>query len=386
MSVSRHANLFTKEDTWHVSDMPDGEDGEMPYRTKSGSHYHMTKGCHRATILCGTEGLTPCSTCCGGGAGRSSGSPVASGGTPAGIGGGGTSLSGSQGEFASQNGAKPSEDSFATSVKAVLSQTQAKAGMGASQAPEVSITPDALAQSMSQQQEDASSQESEFSKIPMLPTIGQLRMRGRVELVRDGKYTLHVRDYEGSKRINYVFSVASKSGPLRGRLGEYVRIDWKNDYWDTSGYGFVRVDGDDEMTIDSSFSFNDYEAKKLVGSLREAGMSDADFAQIIRRATGKEPASQAVPARGATSVKPSKQARSGSGRGKIKKLSPKAIQAGDVFFMQLNDSGFDVEDDEALRKAFDEAIRTRQIDVPEDSQGVAWASVLDARERELGWD
>lgn len=39
----------------------------MPWKTKSGSHYHMKEGCHRATIQCGTEGLTPCSDCCGGG-------------------------------------------------------------------------------------------------------------------------------------------------------------------------------------------------------------------------------------------------------------------------------------------------------------------------------
>lgn len=37
----------------------------MPYKTKRGSHYHMTYGCHRATISCGTEGLEPCATCCG---------------------------------------------------------------------------------------------------------------------------------------------------------------------------------------------------------------------------------------------------------------------------------------------------------------------------------
>lgn len=40
----------------------------MPYKTESGSHYHMTYGCCRATISCGTKGLTPCSKCCGGNA------------------------------------------------------------------------------------------------------------------------------------------------------------------------------------------------------------------------------------------------------------------------------------------------------------------------------
>ena len=41
----------------------------MPYRTESGTHYHMTYGCCRATISCGTEGLKPCATCCGKAAG-----------------------------------------------------------------------------------------------------------------------------------------------------------------------------------------------------------------------------------------------------------------------------------------------------------------------------
>ena len=37
----------------------------MPYKTKSGSHYHMTPGCHGALIPCSTNGLEPCSDCCG---------------------------------------------------------------------------------------------------------------------------------------------------------------------------------------------------------------------------------------------------------------------------------------------------------------------------------
>lgn len=37
----------------------------MPYKTRYGSHYHMTEGCHGATIPCDTKGLTPCSDCCG---------------------------------------------------------------------------------------------------------------------------------------------------------------------------------------------------------------------------------------------------------------------------------------------------------------------------------
>ena len=38
----------------------------MPFKTRYGSHYHMEEGCHGATIPCGTNGLEPCSDCCGG--------------------------------------------------------------------------------------------------------------------------------------------------------------------------------------------------------------------------------------------------------------------------------------------------------------------------------
>lgn len=59
----------------------------MPYKTQYGSHYHMTEGCHGATIPCGTEGLTPCSDCCGtgseSGGNGSNGANVAAGGPPA---------------------------------------------------------------------------------------------------------------------------------------------------------------------------------------------------------------------------------------------------------------------------------------------------------------
>ena len=40
----------------------------MPYKTRYGSHYHETYGCCGATDPCGsTDGLAPCSICCGGG-------------------------------------------------------------------------------------------------------------------------------------------------------------------------------------------------------------------------------------------------------------------------------------------------------------------------------
>lgn len=73
----------------------------MPYyRTMYGTHYHMEYGCHGATIACDTNGLTPCSDCCGvgrtitlGGSTPSQGSEDAfvAGGTPTPAGTGGAS-------------------------------------------------------------------------------------------------------------------------------------------------------------------------------------------------------------------------------------------------------------------------------------------------------
>lgn len=37
----------------------------MPYKTENGTHYHLKYGCRGATIICGTEGLEPCSFCTG---------------------------------------------------------------------------------------------------------------------------------------------------------------------------------------------------------------------------------------------------------------------------------------------------------------------------------
>lgn len=76
----------------------------MPYKTPYGSHYHMTKGCHGATIPCDTTGLTPCSDCCGAGADGDSGS---SGGS-AGAGGVGSPMAASvSGEFAADDLTEP---------------------------------------------------------------------------------------------------------------------------------------------------------------------------------------------------------------------------------------------------------------------------------------
>lgn len=57
----------------------------MPFKTQYGSHYHMTLGCHGATIPCDTAGLEPCSDCCGQAGG---GAPSGQGASDAIIGGG----------------------------------------------------------------------------------------------------------------------------------------------------------------------------------------------------------------------------------------------------------------------------------------------------------
>ena len=55
----------------------------MPYKTKYGTHYHMTEGCCGATEPCGsTDGLSPCSRCCDTGQGGADSSGI--GGMPLG--------------------------------------------------------------------------------------------------------------------------------------------------------------------------------------------------------------------------------------------------------------------------------------------------------------
>lgn len=47
------------------NDEDDGRNPIMPFKTRCGSHYHTTYGCHRAMEPCSTEGLEPCTDCCG---------------------------------------------------------------------------------------------------------------------------------------------------------------------------------------------------------------------------------------------------------------------------------------------------------------------------------
>lgn len=69
----------------------------MPFKTQYGSHYHMTEGCHGATIPCDTTGLTPCSDCCG----MQAGSSLSGGSAPSGASAGVGSPSGQgEGQFA----------------------------------------------------------------------------------------------------------------------------------------------------------------------------------------------------------------------------------------------------------------------------------------------
>lgn len=62
----------------------------------------------------------------------------------------------------------------------------------------------------------------------------------------------------------------------------------------------------------------------------------------------------------------------------------KACQLGTDIYFRLVDDGVNVENDDELTTAFDHAID--QYDVKPDYTGAVWASLLDQREQELGWD
>ena len=357
----------------------------MPYKTKSGSHYHETYGCCGAMESCTTEGLAPCRICCGKGSKAESGpgasTEVVAGGTPV-----GASSAGEHGvarrPATADIAGTPSGPSPASDIARVTDSMPMSPSASVS-APEVSVSPEDLLRDMGTMQEP---EESAFSRIPLLSSVGQLRVRGRVAGVQGDSYVVHVKDYEGSNRVNYKLSF-SKPHALRRLPGQYVRIDWEDNYWDKGSYGFVRIDDDGKMDIDSVISFSDYDADRLKGVLRHAGMSDDDLRRTVDDALDGfgigRVASPGKQARPAGSRKPAtRRARRAPGA----RTFVDAVNAGDDFFLRLHSSGADVEDDKALAKAFDEAIRSGEVDVPESLRGAAWASVLDARERELGWD
>lgn len=53
----------------------------MPYKTRYGTHYHMTEGCCGAAEPCSAAGLAPCSICCGKGARQAAGGSPSTGGS-----------------------------------------------------------------------------------------------------------------------------------------------------------------------------------------------------------------------------------------------------------------------------------------------------------------
>ena len=85
----------------------------MPFRTKSGTHYHMTEGCCNAFIQCDTKGLEPCSICCGGAGKGDNG-----GGGPAGAPGAGSPMAGADGEYAKESPSDGSIDMLGVIAKA----------------------------------------------------------------------------------------------------------------------------------------------------------------------------------------------------------------------------------------------------------------------------
>lgn len=147
----------------------------MPFKTKHGSHYHMTEGCHGATIPCDTTGLTPCSDCCGkasaGGHGESQSIGI----------GGGSGFAGDTGEYVADDTRQDASGAIPSASPAVAERQAAFAaalqsgslaggfGLDAS-VPSVMgpIDPDALA-SLGQMSLDGNMASAPAPPIPPMP-------------------------------------------------------------------------------------------------------------------------------------------------------------------------------------------------------------------------
>ena len=123
----------------------------MPYKTRYGKHYHMEEGCHGATIPCGTNGLSPCSDCCGTKGGG--GDPHGTGVPPAGAGTGTPADETAEDDRVEAPDARAeARDANATESPAARSAGIAEAGRQAmaegQSAPSIEIPEGALAERM----------------------------------------------------------------------------------------------------------------------------------------------------------------------------------------------------------------------------------------------
>lgn len=287
----------------------------MPYKTKCGSHYHETYGCHGATIPCDAAGLTPCSDCCGK-AGAVGGTPSAASG---GSGTAGGTPSGSQEPRRIEDGdvvrwkddyQQPGEEGLlmvaieplhaedggngSVYVKEIGSSlpypptmlTKIEylelAGTGSQSAPDETFDASDMAAALGQGAGATPVPASDFEKVPRVDSIGKLRDKARFEGVRGDAYTVAIRDYDS--RTAMTLDIRPHKARRDGR--EWLRVDWEDGYWDKHDYFFVPVDGD--PTIDSVISYNDYEAERGKRVLRGMGMTDDDLRRIVadaRKAT-----------------------------------------------------------------------------------------------------
>lgn len=250
----------------------------MPFKTQYGSHYHMTYGCHGATIPCDTAGLTPCSDCCGGsGIGGGDGSRSLSGTTLAGGTGGGSEqgLGQDTGDFGEAGEAGSKEATRPSSIEDAIGDAVAQAGTrGATSgmsAPEAEIDPASVAGVLA-----GEGSGSDYDQLPRVSSIGKVGSRGRYEGMLNGSYVVIAKNYDGSSRVNKEFDLS----PARLHDGRRVmKVQWEDNYWDKSDYFYVQMDG--TTGPDAVGSYSSYAAEQGLGQMRHAGLSDEDIRRIV---------------------------------------------------------------------------------------------------------
>ena len=244
----------------------------MPFKTKYGTHYHETEGCCGATESCGsTDGLAPCSICCGGTAASRGGSSGTGGADATGGSVDDSSSRESANPRAAAAGRQPKEPSPASDAAGMASAGIASLSGAAMPSPSGKEVGEAM------RRRAAGRRPSAFEAIPEVSRMSELGRRSRCSCVRGGEYVVAVRDYEGGRRTNMELRVSTGAG----RHGEFVRIDWEDGYWDDGGYCLLPVDRCGDPSIDDVTSFSDYEAKRGRSALRSIGMDDGDFRAMV---------------------------------------------------------------------------------------------------------